>query len=38
MANYNVVKGQNGGWNIKKDHAVRASGHENTQKEAEKKS
>ncbi|KKU88372.1 MAG: hypothetical protein UY16_C0008G0019 [Candidatus Gottesmanbacteria bacterium GW2011_GWA2_47_9] len=36
VANYNVVKGQNGGWNVKRDNAERASAHTDTQQEAEK--
>jgi hypothetical protein len=36
MANYNVVKGQNGGWDVKRDYAGRASVHADTQSEAEK--
>lgn len=36
MANYNVVKGQNGGWDVKRDHAERASVHTDRQSEAEK--
>ena len=36
MANYNVVKGQNGGWDVKRDYAERTSVHTNTQSEAEK--
>ena len=36
MANYNVVKGQNGGWDVKRDHAERASVHTNTQSGAER--
>jgi len=36
MANYNVVKNPQGGWDAKQDKASRASSHSNTQKEAEK--
>lgn len=35
MANYNVVKNPNGGWDSIRDHASRASSHSNTQKDAE---
>jgi len=36
MTNYHVVQGQNGGWNVKRDNADRASAHADTQREAEK--
>lgn len=36
MANYNVVQGQNGGWDVKRDHAERTSVHTDTQDQAEK--
>lgn len=36
MANYNVVRSQNGGWDVKRDNAERASAHAVTQSEAEK--
>lgn len=36
MANYNVVKNSEGGWDAKRDKATRASSNSNTQKEAEK--
>lgn len=36
MANYNVVKNPNGGWDAKRDGASRASSHSNTQRRAEK--
>lgn len=36
MANYNVIKSQDGGWNVKRDGASRASTHADTQSEAEK--
>lgn len=36
MANYNVVKNLNGGWDAKRDKASRVSSHNDTQKEAEK--
>lgn len=35
MSNYNVVKNPNGGWDIKRDNAERASLHTKTQREAE---
>ena len=35
MANYNVVKNPNGGWDTKKDNAARSSGHFGTRQEAE---
>lgn len=35
MSNYNVVKNPNGGWDIKRDSAERASLHTKTQREAE---
>ena len=35
MANYSVVKNQNGGWDAKRDKASRVSSHNDTQKEAE---
>lgn len=35
MANYSVVNNPNGGWDIKKDSADRASAHTDTQKQAE---
>ena len=35
MANYNVVKNQNGGWDAKRDSAQRSSFHADTQREAE---
>ena len=36
MANYHVSKNPKGGWNYKKESAVRASGTERTQAQAEK--
>lgn len=36
MANYNVVKNSRGGWDAKRDSAVRSSFHADTQQEAEK--
>lgn len=35
MANYNVVPGQKGGWNVRRDNADRATVHTDTQHEAE---
>lgn len=35
MANYNVVKNPTGGWDAKRDGALRSSSHSGTQKEAE---
>lgn len=35
MSNYNVVKNPNGGWDIKRDNADRASLHTETQRQAE---
>lgn len=35
MSNYNVVKNPNGGWDIKRDNAERASLHTKTQSQAE---
>lgn len=35
MANYNVVKNPNGGWDAKKDNAKRSSYHAKTQRDAE---
>lgn len=35
MANYSVVKNQNGGWDTKRDGASKASSHTDTQREAE---
>lgn len=34
MANYNVVNSPNGGWNVKRDNAERASIHTDTQADA----
>lgn len=36
MANYHVVKNQNGGWDAKKEGGQRSSAHRDTQKEAER--
>ena len=36
MANYNVVRGQNGGWDVKRDNAERASAHADSQQSAER--
>ena len=35
MANYNVVKSQNGGWDAKRDNAQRSSFHSDLQHDAE---
>lgn len=35
MANYNVVKNPDGGWNVKKDNAQRSSYSSDTQSQAE---
>lgn len=35
MVNYNVVNNSNGGWDVKKDNAKKASLHTETQKQAE---
>ncbi|MDQ3098282.1 MAG: DUF2188 domain-containing protein [bacterium] len=36
MANYSVVKNQDGGWDSKRDGASRVSSHADTQKDAER--
>ncbi|MBU1043881.1 MAG: DUF2188 domain-containing protein [Candidatus Omnitrophica bacterium] len=36
MSNYTVVKNSNGGWDSRRDNALRVSSHNNTQSEAEK--
>lgn len=35
MANYNVIKNPNGGWDSKRDGSTRSSSHSNTQRGAE---